>query len=128
MTDTSYETPRGFAGYAQLEDTYGARVRVQESSAASRRAVWIFTEGGAVASGDKPNDGSAHLDEAQARQVRDALTAFLGDDPLEAAALRVEELATDMREGNGWEDEWSSREIRDAVLHAADVVRQGAAR
>ena len=83
MTDTSHETPRGFAGYAQLEDTYGARVRVQESSSATRRAVWIFAEGGAVGSADKPNDGSAHLDEAQARQVRDALTAFLGDDPLE---------------------------------------------
>lgn|GEM_PF-4122640 len=76
---TEYTTERGFTGYAQLEDSYGADVRVQDSSAAEAAHVWIFIEGGQV--GD--NDGSAHLNEDQARQVRDALTAFLDDDPLE---------------------------------------------
>jgi hypothetical protein len=63
-------TERGFAIYARLTDTNGYEVRVQESSSAEERKVWIFC--GPIAAGPTP-----HLNEDQARQVRDALTAFL---------------------------------------------------
>jgi hypothetical protein len=68
---------RGFHGYTELTDSYGASVRVQESSAASAPHVWIFLEGGAV----KENNGSAHLNIEQATKVRDALTYWLEEIP-----------------------------------------------
>lgn len=73
MAEGEYDTQRGFHGYAEINDTYGARVRVQDSSAATRTCVWIFVEGGAV----DGNNGSAHLTQRQAIVVRDALTEFI---------------------------------------------------
>ncbi len=68
---------RGFIGYDSFKDSYGAEVKIQESSAASGPHCWIFVEGGGI----DDNKGSAHLDEAQARIVRDALDAWLGEIP-----------------------------------------------
>ena len=73
---------RGFRGYADIEDAYGANVRVKESSACvvegdayddPRGYVWIFIEGGSLSS----NKGSAHLTADQAKKIRDALSAWL---------------------------------------------------
>jgi hypothetical protein len=66
-------TPRGFAIYADFtqQDYQGSPEQaftVQESSLATERKVWI-------GSGSE----RAHLNEAEARRVRDALTEFLGD-------------------------------------------------
>lgn len=65
-------TPRGFAVYAEFEhrDYRGdapVTVTVQESSLASERKVWLGTE------------ARLHLNEEEARIIRDALTEFLGD-------------------------------------------------
>jgi hypothetical protein len=70
-------TPRGFDNYDQFTDSYGAEVRVRQSSAASAPHVWLFIAGGRTAGPGAPNDGSAHLDVEQARRVRDALDAFI---------------------------------------------------
>lgn len=86
-------TERGFAIYGKFTDTHGSQVRVQESSSAGNPRVWIF------ACHEKPDPAlsdairqqlgrdpadlavmltpSPHLDLEQARQVRDALDAFI---------------------------------------------------
>lgn len=66
-------TPRGFALYTEFEhaDYEGEVVQnfsVQESSLAYPRKVWIGTD-----------SARAHLDEEEARKVRDALNEFLGE-------------------------------------------------
>ena len=65
-------TERGFVIYDEFTDTYGSKVRVQESSAATEPRCWIF------ASSDHGRDGaSPHLNVEQAKRVRDALGAFI---------------------------------------------------
>jgi hypothetical protein len=72
-------TARGFTIYDDLEDDYGAQVRVQESSRAMLQGVheyswmWIFIKGGET----ENNDGAAHLNAEQAVRVRDAITMWL---------------------------------------------------
>lgn len=72
-------TDRGFPVYAELTDSYGADVRVVESSRAMIEGeddgpwVWIFVSGGAI----DVNRGSAHLELKEAIAVRDALTEFI---------------------------------------------------
>jgi hypothetical protein len=73
MAEGEYVTNRGFSGFAQFEDSYGADVRVQASSQAMYDAVWIFVKGGGI----DDNEGSTHLNAQQARIVRDALNEFL---------------------------------------------------
>ena len=68
-------TERGFGQYASIVDSYGATVRVQQSSAASDDYVWIFVGGGAI----DDNEGSSHLNLEQAKAIRDALTAWITD-------------------------------------------------
>ena len=68
-------TERGFTIYDEFIDTYGTGVRVQESSSAEEARVWIFTDGEARGSGS----GTPHLNVEQARRVRDALDAFIGE-------------------------------------------------
>lgn len=70
---TPERTPRGFRLYALFDHRdyhtdLPERYSVQESSLATERKVW-------VGSGDR----RAHLTEAEARQVRDALTEFLSE-------------------------------------------------
>jgi len=94
MPDRS-TTPRGFTVYDQLTDTYGATVRVQQSSAAMHGArVWIFAEHPKemlttedlalfAAAGIDIREvradiaASPHLDVEQAKRVRDALDVFI---------------------------------------------------
>lgn len=91
-------TPRGFAVYAELTDKYGSSVRVQKSSLATDDCAWIFASHPApklrhewrerLAAAGFATDvqldelaaflaPSPHLDLDQARQVRDALDAFI---------------------------------------------------
>jgi hypothetical protein len=71
-------TPRGFGitefHYRDYDDGGQQRFSVQASSLATERKVWIG-----------PGNERAHLNEAEACRVRDALNAFLGDGPSENA-------------------------------------------
>lgn len=67
------ETDRGF-GYWLIENRDYAgdppyRVSIQESSLATERKLWLGREGA----------GRMHLSEQAAREVRDALDAWLGE-------------------------------------------------
>lgn len=65
-------TSRGFGIWEQFEDRYGAHIRVQSSSSASERCVWIFSN-----EPDKEGAGGAiHLNRAQAVKLRRALEAW----------------------------------------------------
>jgi len=66
-------TERGFANYADFEDSYGAKVIVRESSADPLDKVWIFVNDGAITN----NKGSAHLNVEQAKTLRDALDEWI---------------------------------------------------
>ena len=65
-------TNRGFGitefYYRDYDNTGEQHFSVQESSLATERKVWIG-----------PGDERAHLNEDEARRVRDALSAFLGE-------------------------------------------------
>lgn len=79
----------GPSRYTRFADLNGRDVMVKYSSAAATAAVWIFTgpaesqRMAAEAAGVPAQliGGSAHLCRAMAREVRDALNAFL-DDPV----------------------------------------------
>lgn len=80
---------RGFASYKDgVATTYGHIVKVYESSAADQRHVWLSIEhDGTGPNGFPAGDESAHLTEAQAREVLDGLAEFLGlDFPASAGA------------------------------------------
>jgi hypothetical protein len=74
-------TAHGFTIYDEFHDTYGASVRIQQSSAASEQCVWIFARGGQTLlnKGLDPNEwpSDPHLDVAMAQRIRDALDAFI---------------------------------------------------
>ena len=80
-------TERGFDSYDEFTDSYGATIRVQESSAAPAPHVWVFVDGGGTEAPvgfpglpeGRKNDGSAHLTVEQARRLRDALDAFIAE-------------------------------------------------
>jgi hypothetical protein len=40
-----------------------------------------------------------------------------------SVAAEIEALAVAMRNGDGWDEEWSTREVRDAVQYAASIAR-----
>lgn len=70
-------TPRGFGIYTEFVDGYRNEVRVQMSSSAMGRYVWIFcnpTEGSQFEQHDK--SPAPHLTPAQARRVARALLRF----------------------------------------------------
>lgn len=76
-------TSRGFADYATFTDTYGAKVVVRQSSAATVDRVWIFVDHPSR-SDDGTWKAAAHLSTAQARVVVAALQEWLEtaeDDP-----------------------------------------------
>lgn len=54
------------------------------------------------------------------RQARHGLAAVLPD-----LAQGVRNLGRAMREADGWDEEWSTREVRDALNIAADAIDQG---
>ena len=69
-------TPRGFVVFTQFIDSYHNEVRVQESSNAEGRFVWVFcspSKGSTFGESDSP---SPHLTPAQARRVAKALLKF----------------------------------------------------
>jgi hypothetical protein len=80
MTDQRY-TERGFQfteiAVADYPGEEPRSLQVQESSLASERKVWL-------GQADGPGHGEPgrrfHLNEEEARQVRDALSRFLGDE------------------------------------------------
>lgn len=37
-------------------------------------------------------------------------------------AAEIRALQTDMRDGNGWDEDWSTREVRDALAKAATIA------
>lgn len=88
-------TPRGFIVFSEFTDSYGSRIRVQESSSAEERAVWIFCHNNecgradplaSVLGGEK--DFTPHLNVAQARRLRNALDKFIAGARSERSAKR----------------------------------------
>ena len=67
-------TERGFAIYTEFKDEYGKNIRVQASSLADKRCVWIQNE---VTEHMGTYLGNAHLTAAMARRVIKALQAFV---------------------------------------------------
>jgi hypothetical protein len=67
-------TQRGFAIYADFKDYDGINIRVQESSLATKRCVWIQNE---VVHHLGESIGNAHLTVAMAKRVIKALQAFV---------------------------------------------------
>lgn len=72
------KTRRGFTIYSEFKDSYGQAVRIQESSSATRRHVWIFCT--------SPDDDrlpniclGPHLTVSQAKRVIRALQTFAGE-------------------------------------------------
>lgn len=68
-------TSRGFRIYAQFKDLYGCDVRVQASSLATKRAVWIFPEVKQANTGEWL--AGAHLSVVQAKRIIKALQRFV---------------------------------------------------
>ena len=69
------DNDRGFKLYGETRDTYGALIRVKESSADPLIQGWLFIEGGVL----DGNDGAAHLTVEQAKDVIAALRRFVRD-------------------------------------------------
>lgn len=98
-------TSRGFAVYGEFTDTYGSRVKVQESSSAEGPRVWIFASHAAprlrrdfrerlAAAGLTTDEQlaelaaflepSPHLDVEQAKRMVTALSEFIAENEGEA--------------------------------------------
>ena len=67
-------TERGFAIYTEFKDEYGKNIRVQASSLAMKRCVWIQNE---VTEHMGQHFGNAHLTVAMTKRVIKALQAFV---------------------------------------------------
>lgn len=65
-------TESGLVIYDEFADTNGRKVRVQESSIATESRCWIFI-------GGEGDEGAAHLNVEQAKRLRGALDAFIGE-------------------------------------------------
>lgn len=68
-------TDRGFADFANFEDTYGVNVLVRESSADPLDKVWVFIHGGQTSN----NKAAAHLNREQAEKLAVALLSWVAD-------------------------------------------------
>jgi hypothetical protein len=69
-------TERGFITYDEMRDDHGQDFVVRESSSAAEPKVWLF-----ITNADDCQGGHLHLNEEQAKNLRDALTAFLDEIP-----------------------------------------------
>ena len=67
-------TERGFAIYADFNDEYGKNIRIQASSLATKRCVWIQNE---VTEYMGATFANAHLTVPMARRVIKALQQFI---------------------------------------------------
>jgi hypothetical protein len=108
-------TDRGFGVYAELTDTHGSEVRVQESSAAESACVWIFashvpesryirfdqavvlSQAGFSSLSELAAflSPSPHLNLEQAVTVRDALDAFIREHAGEGQAAGMLQVLQD---------------------------------
>ena len=70
------KTARGFGIYTEFKDLYGKNIRVQESSLATKHAVWIQNEI-ELCGPEKLPIGNAHLDKRMAKRVIKALEQFV---------------------------------------------------
>ena len=64
---------RGFNIYDELEDTYGARIKIKHSSTWGMGHGWIFVEGGSITD----NKGSIHMDIDIAKKIIAALKIYV---------------------------------------------------
>jgi hypothetical protein len=69
------KTSRGFKIYSEFTDSYGSKIRIQESSNAEKTCVWIFCNNDT----GHFSDPTPHLTVAQAKQVIKGLQAFIED-------------------------------------------------
>ena len=67
-------TSRGFAIYTEFKDEHGCNIRVQASSLATKRCVWIQNE---VTEHMGQHLGNAHLTVAMAKKIIKALQEFV---------------------------------------------------
>lgn len=92
-----FMSDRSVGQYARFADLYGHTVTVRYSSLATSAAVWIFSsllpeqQAELERAGLIPAlfGGSAHLCRAMAREVRDALDAFLSEPVCEELACET---------------------------------------
>lgn len=71
---------RGFTTFDEFECTYGTRIRVKESSAASDPHVWLFLDQNpAILTKPEPGNAAAHLNLKQVDRLIEALTAIKRD-------------------------------------------------
>lgn len=77
------DNDRNLGRYAKFTDSYGAEVKVSQSSSAEGPHVWIFVKGGGANDPNhhahEPGGAAAHLTQKQATLVRDALSEWLED-------------------------------------------------
>lgn len=118
-------TSRGFRIYSDFRDSYGNRVRIQQSSAACMDAVWIFCDGesdGKMLPGDtKPFKSAPHLTIAQAKRVIRALERFVE----EASGQSVTEYANekDIKDALQKQEPDDSQDyLRDAVADGNGII------
>lgn len=72
------KTNRGFHIYGDpFKDSYGADISVLESSSAEGPHVWVSVKGGGI----NNNDGSAHLNEDQAKELIARLQTWINEIP-----------------------------------------------
>lgn len=136
MTEQQH-TSRGFQ-IAEIEvaDYRGEKPRtlqVQESSSASERKVWLGQKNG-------PAHGEPgrrfHLNEDQARQVRDALTRFLGDerppapsavDVLHEVVTRIDEAryVNEARYNDDTSAPWANTDVLELLAHLRHPYTEG---
>ena len=67
-------TERGFAIYTEFKDEYGKNIRIQASSLATKRCVWIQNE---VTEHMGIHLANAHLSVGMAKRVIKALQTFV---------------------------------------------------
>lgn len=72
MTGITYNQ-RGFAQYGEFIDSYGAAVRVCESSSAEGPHIWLSVKGGRTERSHGDNCGFAHLTIKQAKRAIELL-------------------------------------------------------
>lgn len=77
------KTNRGFHIYGEpVVCTYGSEIRVYESSAATGPRVWLSVKCDGISLHDQPEgEGTAHLDENQARALIARLQAWVDEIP-----------------------------------------------
>lgn len=77
MTTRIDTTNRGFGVYADFVDSYGAKIAVYESSAATDYCVWVAARGGSLTD----NNAAMHLTREEATELRDGINAWLSEVP-----------------------------------------------